>query len=147
LVLVMDPYAGYLIQPATLHKCVYAQNDPVDGVDPTGRDAIIEVAFMYARPGFGVLAQGRIQFDPEALLEKGWDIADAAQEVEGARENAGFASKVALCDSLTLINIAGVLGGVSNGGQNLSNLALSCFYNALREPLATPLGNPVPEIP
>jgi RHS repeat-associated protein len=145
--LAMDPYAGYLIQPATLHKYVYAQNDPVDGVDPTGRDAIIEVAFMYARPGFGVLAQGRIQFDPEALLEKGWDIADAAQEVEGARENAGFASKVALCDSLTLINIAGVLGGVSNGGQNLSNLALSCFYNALREPLATPLGNPVPEIP
>ncbi len=142
----MDPYVGHLIQPATLDKYVYAQNDPVDGVDPTGRDAIIEVAFMYARPGFGVLAQGRIQFDPEALLEKGWDYAGAATDVYGLGGNAHFASHIGLCDSLALINVAGVLGGVSNGGQGLSNLTLTCFYNALTEPVGTPLGNPLPEI-
>jgi RHS repeat-associated protein len=47
--LTADTYQGRILDPATLQKYVYAQNDPVDGVDPAGRDAIVEVAFVYIR--------------------------------------------------------------------------------------------------
>ena len=31
-----DPNAGYLDKPASLHKYLYANGDPVNGLDPTG---------------------------------------------------------------------------------------------------------------
>ena len=34
----MDPYAGSNSDPATLHKYVYAKNNPVNATDPSGRD-------------------------------------------------------------------------------------------------------------
>ena len=34
----VDPFAGRIFEPATLHKYVYAGNDPVDFVDPTGEE-------------------------------------------------------------------------------------------------------------
>lgn len=40
--LTMDPYEGSILDPATLHKYVYTQNDPVNAVDPSGRAAIVE---------------------------------------------------------------------------------------------------------
>jgi RHS repeat-associated protein len=43
--LVMDPYEGRILDPATLHKYVYAGSDPINGSDPTGRDAFIESLF------------------------------------------------------------------------------------------------------
>ena len=33
----MDPYAGNILNPATLHKYVYAGNNPVNRIDPTGQ--------------------------------------------------------------------------------------------------------------
>jgi RHS repeat-associated protein len=41
----MDPYQGSIIDPATLHKYVYTKNNPVNAVDPSGRDAFIESLF------------------------------------------------------------------------------------------------------
>ena len=41
-----DPNAGYIDQPATLHKYLYANGDPVDGLDPTGRGDVGEVAYL-----------------------------------------------------------------------------------------------------
>jgi RHS repeat-associated protein len=37
-----DPNAGALIAPASLHKYLYANGDPVDSIDPTGQGAIGE---------------------------------------------------------------------------------------------------------
>jgi RHS repeat-associated protein len=39
-----DPEAGKPIDPKTLHKYLYASGDPVNGLDPTGRDSIIDYA-------------------------------------------------------------------------------------------------------
>ncbi len=143
--LTMDPYWGAIQQPATLHKYVYSANNPANMSDPMGRDAIIEVAFMYARPGFSVLAQGRFRFDPQELIDSIWEYGSKAVEVYETRENAGFASKLAACDAASFIYGAAVLGGVSKGGNGVSSDLLKCFVGALRSPLDTVVGNPIPE--
>jgi len=43
----MDPAAGKITDPATLHKYAYTKNNPVNEVDPTGKD-IAEDIYMYA---------------------------------------------------------------------------------------------------
>ncbi|MGA7218155.1 MAG: RHS repeat-associated core domain-containing protein, partial [Candidatus Sulfotelmatobacter sp.] len=35
----MDPELGKIFDPGTLHKYVYAQSNPVNRIDPSGRDA------------------------------------------------------------------------------------------------------------
>ena len=42
----MDPVGGNIVDPATLHKYVYTKNDPVNRVDPGGKDSIIAFAIM-----------------------------------------------------------------------------------------------------
>lgn len=43
----MDPVLGRIFNPGTLHKYAYARNNPVNRVDPTGRDAIVaDVALL-----------------------------------------------------------------------------------------------------
>lgn len=37
-----DPEDGNIAIPMTLHKYLYAGGDPVNGIDPTGRDQILE---------------------------------------------------------------------------------------------------------
>jgi len=39
-----DPDAGQIAIPATLHKYLYAAGDPVNRVDPSGRDDLFEYA-------------------------------------------------------------------------------------------------------
>lgn len=38
----MDPESGIITDPKTLHKYVYAGGDPVDRIDPSGRDSFAE---------------------------------------------------------------------------------------------------------
>jgi len=38
----MDPEAGNILNPATLHKYVYTQNNPANAIDPTGRGAFLD---------------------------------------------------------------------------------------------------------
>ena len=44
-----DPNAGYLDKPASLHKYLYANGDPVNGLDPTGREAMFETGIRLAK--------------------------------------------------------------------------------------------------
>ena len=43
-----DPLDGNAIDPASLHKYLYANGDPVNGIDPMGRGVLIERAFLIA---------------------------------------------------------------------------------------------------
>ena len=45
-----DPEDGKAKIPATLHKYLYANGDPVNAKDPTGREALTEAAFEIADP-------------------------------------------------------------------------------------------------
>jgi RHS repeat-associated protein len=50
----MDPAAGNIFDPGTLHKYIYTRNDPIDLADPAGEDDIDEYAVlraMYAGQG------------------------------------------------------------------------------------------------
>jgi RHS repeat-associated protein len=49
-----DPLDGQAKIPATLHKYLYAQGDPLNKVDPSGRDAIITYALSIGEklPGY-----------------------------------------------------------------------------------------------
>jgi hypothetical protein len=45
-----DPLDGDPTNPASLHKYLYANGDPVNGKDPTGNEALIEyTAFLRNR--------------------------------------------------------------------------------------------------
>jgi len=39
-----DPEAGHIKDPASLHKYLYAGGDPVNLIDPTGRNPLMELA-------------------------------------------------------------------------------------------------------
>jgi hypothetical protein len=39
----MDPAEGNILNPATLHKYVYAASNPVNRIDPTGQADLLEV--------------------------------------------------------------------------------------------------------
>jgi RHS repeat-associated protein len=43
-----DPLDGYIGEPATLHKYLYANGDPVNLTDPSGRDATVEFVLVVA---------------------------------------------------------------------------------------------------
>jgi RHS repeat-associated protein len=43
-----DPLDGNAIDPASLHKYLYANGDPVNGIDPMGRGVLIERALLIA---------------------------------------------------------------------------------------------------
>jgi RHS repeat-associated protein len=42
-----DPEAGNRFDPASLHKYLYAGGDPVNEIDPTGRDAVISMSLRF----------------------------------------------------------------------------------------------------
>jgi RHS repeat-associated protein len=44
-----DPEDGDPTDPKTLHKYLYAGGDPVNGLDPTGRETLVETAIYYAK--------------------------------------------------------------------------------------------------
>jgi RHS repeat-associated protein len=43
-----DPEDGNPVDPATLHKYLYADGDPVNGIDPLGREVLVEYSFINA---------------------------------------------------------------------------------------------------
>jgi RHS repeat-associated protein len=51
-----DPEDGKAKVPASLHKYLYAQGDPMNKVDPSGRDAIITYALSIGEKAPGILA-------------------------------------------------------------------------------------------
>jgi RHS repeat-associated protein len=94
-----DPNDGYAINPGTLHKYLYANGDPVNGIDPSGRGTIetlftITVISTPTEAGLVALAGGT------AATVTSWAIAVevAAEEITGylaevaAEEAAGQAA-------------------------------------------------------
>jgi RHS repeat-associated protein len=63
-----DPENGYINEPASLHKYLYANGDPVNGIDPKGREELVEYVlnaanrvFIYTQV-YVPFAFGTIQF-------------------------------------------------------------------------------------
>jgi hypothetical protein len=69
----MDPEDGIITDPATLHKYDYAGGDPVNAMDPTGRDAIL---------GYGLITS--IMLGPPTTIKE-YDIyTGKTKELSGA---------------------------------------------------------------
>ena len=56
----MDPAAGNILNPATLHKYVYAGNNPVNASDPTGLSALLEGVYIDLNAGIGANITARL---------------------------------------------------------------------------------------
>jgi RHS repeat-associated protein len=72
--LTRDPGAGKTIDPKTLHRYLYANGDPINGVDPQGRNAIVEVAMwtvMIVELTCTVISLMVILWEVDNLLNKG----------------------------------------------------------------------------
>ena len=56
-----DPESGEAKDPASLHKYLYANGDPVNGLDPTGHEGLTEyflaVKKVFASPAFALAAR------------------------------------------------------------------------------------------
>jgi RHS repeat-associated protein len=139
----MDPAAGKIADPATLHKYVYTRNNPVNRIDPSGRDDIIEVAFLYSRPGFSVLGRVSLKFDPTKLEDALIDLGLKSSDVYTLTLSATAARGVGICDAATFLVASEVLGGLSNGGPGVSNALQGCFADALAGFLDNAIYNPL----
>ncbi len=40
----VDPFEGSILSPVSLHRYLYASNDPVDNIDPTGEESLVSVS-------------------------------------------------------------------------------------------------------
>jgi RHS repeat-associated protein len=112
----MDPFGGSTFAPAKLHKYIYVANNPPNQIDPSGLD-IIEVAFLYSRPGFSVLAHASIEFDPAALEDELADLGLRGTEVYAVLLNASFARGIGVCDAAALLYTSEILAGVAKRGN------------------------------
>lgn len=88
-----DPEDGKPIDPKTLHKYLYAGGDPVNGIDPLGREELLEAGLEIA-----IHSKEAIQFGAEiALCERRafTSVANTLEdlvnggEVSSSSENAG----------------------------------------------------------
>jgi hypothetical protein len=94
-----DPKDGYIDEPASLHKYLYANGDPVNGIDPTGRgsdltdeaiinwEAVVDtVVYAYRTKGFVNCVSAELSF-LFAMLNKN-PIAVSAGFLNGANQAA-----------------------------------------------------------
>jgi RHS repeat-associated protein len=139
----MDPAAGEISDPSTLHKYVYARNNPANRIDPSGRDDIIELAFLYSRPGFSVLGRASLKFDPTKLEDNLIELGLQTTDTNIVALNASFAQGIGVCDAATFLVTSEVLGGLTNGGPAVSNVLQGCFGDALTGFLDNPIDNPL----
>jgi RHS repeat-associated protein len=67
----MDPAAGDILNPATLHKYIYVSGDPVNRIDPTGREDVVEYNLTLIRGGsLGPVVTGRMAVVTPSSLDK-----------------------------------------------------------------------------
>jgi len=98
-----DPEAGNRFDPATLHKYLYANGDPVNGIDPTGRDAVISMSLRAALVAYRV----------ELFLDTTWQMTVYWSGYGGAYSVTTTRGAVPMiCAAIILANAAlGVNGG------------------------------------
>jgi hypothetical protein len=71
----MDPEAGNIADPGSLHKYLYVRGNPVNSTDPTGRQDLEEYAYELAHLGLeihhvaelGLCEHNLLKFDADAL--------------------------------------------------------------------------------
>jgi RHS repeat-associated protein len=73
-----DPLDGNANDPASLHKYLYADGDPINRIDPTGREGLIETAIVYAK---------RIAPAVAYASACGWAVYDLYEEIDDALDN------------------------------------------------------------
>ena len=56
--LTRDPANGQMTDPKSLHKYLYAGGDPIDMIDPTGRQDMIEYTLLIAKATTGAFCLG-----------------------------------------------------------------------------------------
>jgi RHS repeat-associated protein len=106
----MNPFPGRIADPATLHKYVYASNNPVNRIDPSGRDDIEE-------------------YD-ELLLE--------TVETDEREEHLLHANEFGECYAGFFTGVAAVIGGTAPGGPEVSNSFFECLLEAEQGLVETP---------
>ena len=84
-----DPKDGHRKNPQSLHKYLYTNGDPVNGIDPMGREDLVECAEVSAAGGCAALPvttglETAVML-PEAELELS-EVEVAEEELEGAEE-------------------------------------------------------------
>jgi uncharacterized protein RhaS with RHS repeats len=68
-----DPYEGSIQYPLTLHKYVYAVNNPVNFVDPSGKDIAENAVIRFSTHGLDHLIAEGLEFtqsEVEAYIEQ-----------------------------------------------------------------------------
>src|SRR5215213_2091676 len=70
----MDPYQGDIQNPATLHKYLYAQADPVNRVDPSGLADLFEYSFMVRNTVYKIALHSAHHYWRLPIIGKLWCI-------------------------------------------------------------------------
>ena len=70
----MDPYQGDIQNPATLHKYLYAQADPVNRVDPSGLADLFEYSFMVRNTVYKIAIHSAHHYWRLPIIGKLWCI-------------------------------------------------------------------------
>jgi RHS repeat-associated protein len=70
-----DPLDGNQLDPATLHKYLYANGDPIDTIDPMGREGLVEFAAKVGKVvAVGVAVANAVLQCTKLLNEASYDI-------------------------------------------------------------------------
>ena len=88
-----DPFAGYLDDPATLHRYLYTENDPVNRIDPRGRADMFETGLTLDKIAKATtLTVARLGVEVALCL---FGIAETIHEFEDGNNGWGTASGAA----------------------------------------------------
>jgi RHS repeat-associated protein len=98
--LTTDPAPGSIFDPVSLHRYLYANADPVNKSDPSGRFSLIEISFTVAVIGFVITSQIIV-----------WNGGSATQGIV-----AGLVVALLLFAAVMCIGGAGICAGLGGGG-------------------------------
>jgi RHS repeat-associated protein len=77
-----DPDEGKYWEPATLHKYLYANGDPVNGIDPSGRGAIAEYSFNIGNTTYKIALHAAHHYWVLPIIKALWCIHLALYSIE-----------------------------------------------------------------
>ena len=120
-----DPEEGKAKRPASLHKYLYANGDPVNGIDPRGRAATIQTLFTItvisapAEVALESLTVNAAQFAVEVAAgtaEIAEDLAEIAEDTaEDLLDEAWDALVDAINEYVDLVQQEGIVGAAARG--------------------------------
>jgi hypothetical protein len=130
----VDPYAGNMQDPQSLHKYAYVHNNPVNGIDPSGEVFVFAAICVVAIIGiwyFGFHLPGkkkardvsvRISIDPDNIDKIGkWDSQKIQNELITTMGQLNIAERHALAIELVEESATPQLGWQSVGNRDVYN--------------------------